>query len=428
MLTLRASRKSTDTGGRVELILNGPALPPQLQAGPIFFEISGSGAADIDVLDGFVGGLVHFIMETRQPLHVEGRLTRTCLRNLTEYQRFWSLVQPQRCSAVSITADEIVADRGDTRNLSAVANYSGGVDSAFTIVRHGLKLIGMDTVPIDAVMIVHGFDVPSSNAIVFARLLDRLQPVIEELGLRRYVVRTNLKELALQNWVESYTAQLVSCMHMVGHRHSNALVASDGYAHNPVFQYGGNPITVPLLTSSRLGVFYEGGNYGRTDKVALLAKYPTVMRSLKFCWEGPDPWRNCGRCMKCYMTYMNFRAVGVKNPDCFDTPVNEEMVGDYTIKHDAGLALRYPLLERLWRIPELAELTARFSAPILNYEKQANLRAASSSDTRGFAARDPARTARDRTDSIGIPSAGSVEMAHPKSIKWALRNLFRPKS
>jgi hypothetical protein len=60
-------------------------------------------------------------MESKQNLHIEGKVSKSCLRSLAEYQRFWSLVRPDRCSVVRITADEVVADRGDRRN--------GGIDS-----------------------------------------------------------------------------------------------------------------------------------------------------------------------------------------------------------------------------------------------------------------------------------------------------------
>jgi hypothetical protein len=385
MLTLEAIRKNTSSGDRVELFLSGPAAPPQLQAGPIFFELDGVNATDLSVLDGFVGSIVHCAMAAREPLHVRGRLTRTCLRQLSQYQRFWSLIRPDRYAPVAITADEVVADRGDTRDLPAVAAYSGGVDSSFSVVRNKLKLKGMDSIPLEAVLTVHGFDVLLSDTAGFARRLDRLQPVIEELGLRRYVVRTNIKELILQDWLDAYAAQLAACLHMVCHRHSKALIASDGYAHCPDFEFAGNPITVPLLSTARLKVLYEGAEYGRTDKVALLAQYPTVRRSLKFCWEGPDADRNCGKCRGCILTYMNFRAVGIDNPECFDTPVDESIVGNFPTKHLAGLALRYELLEHLWRVPQLADLTARFAEPIMRFEQEEAQRRSPATEPKGTA-------------------------------------------
>jgi hypothetical protein len=375
MLSLRAVRKGDDSAERIELILNGPDLAPQLDLEPIYFELCGSDATDVGVLDGFVGGIIHYLMESRQDLHIEGKVTDTCLRNLTQYQRFWSLIHPTRCSRVRITADEIVPDRGVAQYLPAVANYSGGIDSTFTIARHSLRLCGMDTKPPAAALIVHGFDVPLADKHGFARLLDRLQPVIEEYGLRRYVVRTNLKELALQNWLDSYSAQLVGCLHTVSHRHSVALVASDGYGQSPMFDFGGNAIAVPLLSTSRLKVFYDGACYGRTDKVRLIAKYPKLRRSLKFCWQGPDVDRNCGRCPKCLLTYMNFRAVGIENPECFDAPIADASVASFSLRNETALILAHEVLGHLWKMPKLADLTAQFSAPVLRFEEEARARA-----------------------------------------------------
>src|SRR5688500_15944756 len=124
MLSLRATREGTDSGTRVELTLSGPDLPARYR--PIFFELLGEEATDLTVLDGSVGGLIHFLMENKQHLHIEGRVSKACLRHLAEYQKFWSLVRPDRCSVAKITADEVVAGPGDTRNLPAVANFSGG--------------------------------------------------------------------------------------------------------------------------------------------------------------------------------------------------------------------------------------------------------------------------------------------------------------
>ena len=373
MVTLRAVRTSTTSGGRIELILNGPALAPQLQFEPVFFELDGGEITETSVLDGFIGAILHYLMESRHDLHVEGRLSKTALRHLTDYQRYWSLVKPGRYATIQITADEIVADRGGLRTLPAVANFSGGIDSAFTVVRHSLQLCGMDTVRPEAVLVVHGFDVPLADQATFARLLDRLQPVMEQFGLHRYVVRTNLKEMAVQDWLDSYSAQLVSCLHTVCHRHSTALVASDGYAQSPLIDFGGNPISVPLLSTSRMNILYDGAQIGRTDKVAFLANYPQVRRSLKFCWQGPDPASNCGRCPKCLLTYLNFRAIGVESPECFDFPISEDAVGTFSIRNYSSLPFGYEVLQHLWKDPALHTLAERFSAPFIRYEREAGL-------------------------------------------------------
>jgi hypothetical protein len=250
-----------------------------------------------------------------------------------------------------------------------------------------------------------------SNQTGFAAMLERLRPVIDELGLKRYVVRTNLKELALQDWLDSHCAQLVTCLHTVSHRHSTALVANDGYAQFPLFDYSGNPVTVPLLTTSRLKVLLDGGHHGRTDKVRLLAQYPTVRRSLKFCWEGAEVDRNCGRCPKCLLTYMNFRAVGVEEPDCFDTPISPELVETFAIRSTAAFVLGYEALQHLWKIPNASDVTARFSAPILRFDEESMQRysAASGADHGGnlSSGRGPGlRTFLDKIIGAGSGSSG----------------------
>jgi hypothetical protein len=65
---------------------------------------------------------------------------------------------------------------------------------------------------------------------------------------------------------------------------------------------------------------------------------------------------------------MNFRAVGVEEPACFDDPIPEESVGNFAIRHSAGLILGYEVLHHLWQKPELKELTERFAAPLMRFE------------------------------------------------------------
>jgi hypothetical protein len=60
------------------------------------------------------------------------------------------------------------------------------------------------------VMLVHGFDVPTDHADEFRMLVERVRPFLLRLDLRLRVVPTNIAELRLQNWHDSFLAQL-SC-------------------------------------------------------------------------------------------------------------------------------------------------------------------------------------------------------------------------
>jgi hypothetical protein len=58
--------------------------------------------------------------------------------------------------------------------------------------------------------------------------------------------------MGVQRRGDSYSAQLVACLHTVSHRHSTALLASDGYGQMPVFEYGENAVDTARTASAKL--------------------------------------------------------------------------------------------------------------------------------------------------------------------------------
>src|SRR5581483_9532671 len=58
------------------------------------------------------------------------------------------------------------------------------------------------------------------------------------------------------------------------------------------------------------------------EKVGLLVQNSQAVAGLHVCWEGREQYRNCGHCEKCLRTRLNFLAVGVTNPSCFDGPLD----------------------------------------------------------------------------------------------------------
>lgn len=368
MLTVSSVRRQLPDCVRFELLLAGPSVPERLNTNPIFFELYGT-SPDLVLLDGMVQAIIHFAMECHEPVHVLGRLSRRALRNLRDYQTFWHLMRPERYSVVDITAEEIVPDGLQRQEgVSALAAYSGGVDSTFTLIRHRHKLAGIGTFPLDAVMLVQGFDVRVDDFAGFDRLLTRLQPVISELGLQLYVTRTNVKEINIQDWEDSFAALLVSCLNLTSHHHSIALVPTDGFDETYTMPWGGNGISVPLLTSGGMRVVYDAPEVGRTEKVALLSQFATARRALRFCWQGPDAGANCGRCEKCVRTYLNFRAVGVNEPECFDIHMSDNALDTIEITNARGESFMRDLARAMIGKAEVSELLTKIERQLTRYD------------------------------------------------------------
>jgi hypothetical protein len=67
----------------------------------------------------------------------------------------------------------------------------------------------------------------------------------------------------------------------------------------------------------------------------LIAADNTAMEAVKVCWEGQDASKNCGRCEKCIRTQLNFLAVGVSRPPCFQGPLDPRLITMMNFRNNA---------------------------------------------------------------------------------------------
>jgi hypothetical protein len=194
----------------------------------------------------------------------------------------------------------------------SIAAFSGGADGIFTALRHA-----GDPYQLKSVLLVHGFDVPTSRPEVFAKLVERQRPLLEHLKLRPRIVRTNIAELRIQDWLDSFLAQLSCCLHSYSHEFRYGLTGGGEPYDELVLPWGQNPCTDYLLSGDAFSIVHDGAAFSRTEKIAAIARDPVATRAIKVCWEAADLSTNCGVCEKCVRTRLNFKAVGIDNPSCF---------------------------------------------------------------------------------------------------------------
>ena len=138
-----------------------------------------------DVLDGFVIGVIFHAMASGRPLRIHGALSRSACMNLHEYQAAWMVWQPGRYRQVELIPDSVVDLPIATQPPRAISAFSGGVDGSFTAVRHARGWLGNASYPLHDVALVQGFDVPLDDDAGFERLVLRIRPLIDALGVRR---------------------------------------------------------------------------------------------------------------------------------------------------------------------------------------------------------------------------------------------------
>lgn len=227
----------------------------------VYFEFVGESFPEPSVLDGFVNAVIFHAMGSNQDIHVDGPMTRSALLNLTAFQEAWRRWKPDVYRAVRIEPLSVTDDppRAEARSIAA---FSGGADAIFTALRHA-----GDPFALDSVLLVHGFDVPTGRADQFSKLLERVQPLLQHLELRPRVVRTNLAELRLQKWHDSFLAQLSCCLHNYSHEFRFGLTGGGEPYDALVLPWGQNPCTDYLLSGEGFAIVHDGAAFSRTEKM-----------------------------------------------------------------------------------------------------------------------------------------------------------------
>jgi hypothetical protein len=302
-LTVDATRQATYE-------ITGPLLPPPL-----------------DTYDFAAVATVFQGMRERRPLHIDGPVTTTLLRNLEELQEVWSMWQPSLYKPVRITAAEERGPSPQPLHRKGVFAFSGGVDSAAALLRHYSGDLNRRAVTPVAAIMVHGFDIPLDATEAFNTARAAAAASLKELGLPLCAVRTDWRHTLCKRWEMEYCTGLIACLHQfAGMADVGVLGADEDYAHL-VIPWASTPITNPLLSGGAFAIQTECGALTRTERVALAARFPKIASGLRVCWQGPMSGRNCGKCEKCLRTQLNFLAAGLE-PVCFDTkPTAAQILG-----------------------------------------------------------------------------------------------------
>jgi hypothetical protein len=271
--------------------------------------------------DPWVVGLLFPMMQRGEPVHIEGRISPSLLANLELFMSIWSRWAPGKYHVIKFSADAetelpLVPEPG-----LAVASFSCGVDSCFTLYRHAHVLAGRRTRRIEAAVVQHGMDIwldQKNSTGVYAGLLADAQTMLSSLRTACIPMKTNFQQLRL-DWAEAWATQEVSALSLLAGRYDTALIANEMPYEWLGFAWASHPVTNPLLGSRGFTVIDDGGEFSRVDKARAISGWPEAMRHLHVCFgvDVPGQYQNCCLCEKCIRTILAFRIAGCKKPDSF---------------------------------------------------------------------------------------------------------------
>jgi len=277
--------------------------------------------------DPFVVAMIFFAMQRHTDLCVHGEVSSSLLVNMEEFQSAWSCWLPDKYTRIEMEADNELSGIKDNESDKAITAFSGGVDSCFTAWRHSRGTSGRSRRNLQAALMIHGFDIDLQDGETFACAAGKSKKILESLGIKLITMETNFKDLA-GDWEDTHIAGLASGLMMFQKDFKIGLIpgspAYDNISISP--PWGSNPITDRLLSSDSFEIIHDGAGFTRAGKIREIADWPEAMQNLRVCWEGEKKDRNCGRCEKCIRTILNFKALGLEVPECFEQDITDERI------------------------------------------------------------------------------------------------------
>jgi len=274
--------------------------------------------------DPFVVATIFLAMQQRTDVVVHGEVSPSLLQNLAEFQAAWTCWCPKRYRQVEITAD-VEREQLNADSNKAIAAFSGGVDSCFTVFRHSTKRCGRIGRNLQAGLMVQGFDIPLEQQETFDRAAEKSRAMLASLGMELIPIATNFRELE-QDWEDAHGTGIASCLMLFQRGFEAGIIASSDPYDALNLPYGSNPVSDWLLSSQSFQIVHDGASFNRIEKIREIANWPEVPANLRVCWEGSQKDRNCGRCEKCIRNILAFRVLGLGLPPCFEQDVTDSQI------------------------------------------------------------------------------------------------------
>lgn len=259
--------------------------------------------------DAFVMALLPTAMREKQDIFCE-----TPMSGRLHYQLKHYLI-PTLAAAGSlyhrISIHAALSNQGPENKGGVATGFSGGVDSLYTIMTHGVgSEYPLSHLTLFNVGVFEGADLREK----FQRSCANAQPFADKMGFELLGLDSNLPEALPERFLDVYSfrnlagalaLQKLLSVYLLSSGHDIANFSID--LHNSATY---DLLTVNCAQTEGLAVYLSGGQVQRSEKLAQLSQWEPSYSWLHPCIYGLVGEHNCGHCKKCSRDMTTLYAIG----------------------------------------------------------------------------------------------------------------------
>lgn len=276
---------------------------PELE-GEAWFLLPADSGTDIDAASDafFIVGLI-LAMSTDGELNLPHPVSKQLRYNSRAAQDILLGWYPRRLSRATLNVSDRPAETATPQDAT-VSCFTGGVDSFHSFLSNRED--------VEALLYVHGFDIPLSREELRASTSAHLRDVAASTGKELVEVSTNIRVFLNEaaTWpTVTHGAALASVGQLLRGRFGRLIIPAS-HTYSDGYSWGSHPLLDHNWSSQLLDVVHDGAGSTRVDKTKYLAFDPVARKHLRVCWQNTGEY-NCGKCAKCVRTMVALSLSGV---------------------------------------------------------------------------------------------------------------------
>lgn len=261
--------------------------------------------------DIFLSTMFRVARAIGEDIDVRGDLSPQLLFGLREYLKIHAAWSGNH-NIININAVDPVPATRITQEAAASCNFSGGIDSFYTL---WLQLPDKEQAPelqIKYGIYGLGFSSPHNNDFLETTYLPRLQKMLKSLDVDLLVVGSNAQAYAHPDpWLAISTGRLAIAQLFYSMISTHFVPSSISYDTQRPF--GTSPLTDHLFSLESLRIFSHASDHIRFEKLREMSSWPIYYDYLQVCNNKRSDILNDCSCRKCIRTMLMANVLGIED-------------------------------------------------------------------------------------------------------------------